>query len=96
MAAHPALDKRYSPARLAQDCPPCNQLAQAFGAARTRDALFLLAFITKPMTATAVMILSDRNEPTLADAVHKSVPEFRGGERERVGVSTWMKSRNAV
>jgi len=58
--------------------------------------VFLLASITKPMTATAVTILSDRNELTLADAVHKFVPEFRGGERERVGVSTRMKSRNAV
>ena len=62
------------------------QLAQAFGAAHTKDAVFLLASITKPMTATAVMILSDRNELGLADAVHKFIPEFRGGDRERVTV----------
>ena len=61
-------------------------LVQAFGAARTKDAVFLLASITKPMTATAVMILSDRKELALADAVHKFIPEFRGGERERVTI----------
>ena len=62
------------------------KLVRAFGAARTKDAVFLLASITKPMTATAVMILSDRKELALADAVHKFIPEFRGGERERVTI----------
>jgi CubicO group peptidase (beta-lactamase class C family) len=61
-------------------------LAQAFGAARTQDAVFLLASITKPMTVTAVMILSDRKQLALADPVHKFIPEFHGGERERVTV----------
>jgi CubicO group peptidase (beta-lactamase class C family) len=38
------------------------------------------------MTATAVMILSDRKELAPADPVHKFIPEFRGGERERVTI----------
>ena len=62
------------------------KLSQAFGAARTADAVFLLASITKPMTATAVMILSDRNELAIADPVRKFIPEFRGGERDRVTI----------
>ncbi|MDP3000993.1 MAG: serine hydrolase domain-containing protein [Bryobacterales bacterium] len=59
-------------------------LNQAFGAARTPRAVFLLASITKPMTAMAVMILADRKELSLNDRVRKFIPEFHGGERNRV------------
>lgn len=59
-------------------------LNQAFGAARSPRAVFLLASITKPMTATAVMILADRGELSLSDPVQKFIPEFQGGERNRV------------
>lgn len=59
-------------------------LNQAFGAARTPRAVFLLASITKPMTATAAMILADRGEISLNDRVQKFIPEFQGGERNRV------------
>jgi CubicO group peptidase (beta-lactamase class C family) len=55
-----------------------------FGGARTPDAVFLLASITKPMTASAVMILSDRGKLSLNDPVRKFIPEFRGEDRERV------------
>ena len=59
-------------------------LDQAFGAAPNPRAVFLLASITKPMTATAVMILADRGELSLNDPVRKFIPEFQGGERDRV------------
>ncbi len=59
-------------------------LERAFGEARTPQAVFLLASITKPMTATAVMILADRGALSLDDPVQKFIPEFRGGERGRV------------
>ena len=59
-------------------------LTQAFGAARTPRAVFLMASITKPMTATTVMILADRGELSLNDPVQKFIPEFQGGERNRV------------
>ena len=59
-------------------------LERAFGEARTPRAVFLLASITKPMTATAVMILADRGALSLDDPVQKFIPEFRGGERARV------------
>src|SRR3954454_12986852 len=55
-----------------------------FGQAPNPDAVFLLASITKPMTATAVMILSDRGEVKLSDPVYKFIPEFRGGDRDQV------------
>lgn len=59
---------------------------RAFGAAGTLDAVFLLASITKPMTAAAVMILADRGALSLDDAVSRHIPEFQGGERSRVRI----------
>ena len=59
-------------------------LERAFGKAKTADAVFLIASITKPMTATAFMILVDRKEVSLSDPVQRFIPEFRGEGRERV------------
>ncbi len=36
---------------------------RAFGQAKTPDTIFLLASITKPMTAVGLMVLADRGEP---------------------------------
>jgi beta-lactamase class C len=58
--------------------------ARAFGKARNPDSVFLLASITKPMTVTAVMLLSDRGEVSLTEPVQRFIPEFRGEGRERV------------
>ncbi len=41
-----------------------------------RNSIFLLASITKPMTATAVMQLVDKKQVQLTDAVQKFIPEF--------------------
>jgi CubicO group peptidase (beta-lactamase class C family) len=50
------------------------------------DRVFLLASITKPMTATAVMILSDRGQLRLEDPVRKFIPEFTGGDRDAITI----------
>ncbi|MEZ5355328.1 MAG: serine hydrolase [Bryobacteraceae bacterium] len=50
------------------------------------DTVFLLASITKPMTATAVMMLADAGQVRLEDPVKRYIPEFRAGARERVTV----------
>ena len=50
------------------------------------DRVFLLASITKPMTATAVMSLVDQGQVKLTDPVRKYIPEFKGGDRDRVTV----------
>lgn len=60
--------------------------ARAFGSARDADAIFLLASITKPMTAAGVMLLADRGELRLTDPVRRFIPEFRDGARSRVTV----------
>lgn len=59
-------------------------LRRAFGQAKTIDAIFLLASITKPMTATALMVLVDRKEVALSDPVQRFIPEFKDDGREAV------------
>ncbi len=55
-----------------------------YGTARSADAIFLLASITKPMTAAGVMLLADRGELRLTDPVKRYIPEFRHGARSRI------------
>ncbi|WP_166647274.1 serine hydrolase domain-containing protein [Prosthecobacter fusiformis] len=43
-----------------------------------QDDLFWIASMTKPMTATAVMMLVDEGKIKLDDAVEKYLPEFKG------------------
>src|SRR6476661_7923242 len=57
---------------------------QGFGAAKAPRSVFLLASISKPMTASAVMLLSDRGKLSIDDPVHKFIPEFKGGEKDRI------------
>lgn len=59
-------------------------VTQAFGAAQTADAIFLLASITKPIAIAAVMTLFDQHEFRLEDPVRKFIPEFTGEGRERI------------
>jgi CubicO group peptidase (beta-lactamase class C family) len=60
--------------------------AGATAASLKPDRVFLLASITKPMTATAVMILSDRRQLRLDDPVRRFIPEFTGGERDAITI----------
>jgi CubicO group peptidase (beta-lactamase class C family) len=53
-------------------------------ASRNPETVFLIASITKPMTATAVMTLVDARKLSLEDPVRKFIPEFTGGDRDRV------------
>ena len=57
---------------------------RAVGAATSEDAVFLIASISKPMTAAGVMVLVDRGEVALADPVSKYIPEFSEGDRKDV------------
>lgn len=59
---------------------------RCFGKAKTQDSVFLLASITKPMTATGMMVLVDRKAVSLADPVRKFIPEFSGGDRDAITV----------
>ena len=59
---------------------------RSFGRAHDPDSVFLLASITKPMTAIGIMILTDRGQLAFSDPVRKYVPEFTGGDRDLVTI----------
>lgn len=50
------------------------------------DSIFLLASITKPVTACALMLLVERGLVSLNDPVSRYLPEFTGGERGKARV----------
>jgi len=50
------------------------------------DTIYFLASITKPVTATALMLLVERGMVCLSDPVQKYLPEFKGYEKEKVRV----------
>lgn len=60
------------------------EVARGFGKARGAEEVFLLASITKPMTAMAAMRLVDQGKLSLAHPVQKYIPEFHGGERGKI------------
>ncbi len=59
---------------------------RGYGKATSPESVFLLASITKPMTATGVMILVERGKLSLADPVRKYIPEFSGGGRDAITI----------
>jgi CubicO group peptidase (beta-lactamase class C family) len=50
------------------------------------DSVYIVASITKPVTATALMMLVERGKVSLADPVSTYLPEFTGGEKSKVRV----------
>ena len=44
----------------------------------TKDAIFWIASMSKPITATAFMILVDEGKVSIDDPVEKYLPEFKG------------------
>jgi CubicO group peptidase (beta-lactamase class C family) len=50
------------------------------------DSVYLVASLTKPVTATALMILVERGKVSLSEPVSTYLPEFTGGERPKVRV----------
>src|SRR6266699_7217264 len=61
-------------------------LYKGFGHSIEPDSVYLVASITKPVTATALMMLVERSKVTLADPVPTYLPEFTGGEKSKVRV----------
>ena len=50
------------------------------------DSVFLLASITKPVTACALMLLVDSGQISLDDPACQYLPEFQGDDRDKVQV----------
>jgi CubicO group peptidase (beta-lactamase class C family) len=62
------------------------QFARNFGTAKGSEPVFLLASITKPMTAAAVMSLVDAGQLSLDDHAVKFFPSFTGDGRETITI----------
>ena len=60
------------------------------------DSVFLVASITKPVTACAVMLLVERGQVKLNDPVSRYIPEFRGTERDRIRVIDLLKHTSGL
>lgn len=65
---------------------PGRMFARNFGTATGTDPVFLLASITKPMTAAAVMTLVDAGKLSLDDKVTKFFPAFTGEGRDAITI----------
>ena len=57
---------------------------QAGSPAVEPDSVYIVASLTKPVTAMALMILVQRGEVSLSEPVSTYLPEFTGGERNKV------------
>jgi CubicO group peptidase (beta-lactamase class C family) len=62
------------------------EFTNAFGEAKSADAMFLLASITKPISVAALMTLYDQDKFRLDDPVKKYIPEFNGYGREKITI----------
>jgi CubicO group peptidase (beta-lactamase class C family) len=65
---------------------PGGEFARTFGGAKSIDDPFLLASISKPISAAAVMTLYDRGRFDLDDPVRKFIPEFTGEARDTITI----------
>ena len=57
---------------------------QAFGQAKSADAMFLLGSISKPICMTALMTLFDKGAFQLDDPLRKYLPKFTGDGRDQL------------
>ena len=60
------------------------------------DSVFSLASITKPVTACALMLLVERGQVSLGDPVNHYLPEFTGGDRDKVLVRDLLKHTSGL
>eukprot|EP01043_Picozoa_sp_COSAG02_P070332 COSAG02_NODE_12410_length_1550_cov_1.713301_1_plen_203_part_00 len=71
-------------------------LAQSFGSADTPESIFMMASITKPVTAMALMLLVEKGQLSLGDAVCMHLPEFCDGERATVTVGQLLSHTSGL
>jgi CubicO group peptidase (beta-lactamase class C family) len=70
--------------------------AQPDAPAARPDSVYLVASITKPVTACALMLLVERGLVTLSDPVSHYIPEFTGDERSKVRVLDLLKHTSGL
>lgn len=57
-----------------------------FGQSQSKDAMFLLGSISKPICVTALMTLYDQGEFQLTDRARRYLPEFTGSGRDDITI----------
>ncbi len=67
-----------------------SEFVRSFGGAKSDDAVFLLASISKPISIAAVLTLFDQGLFGLDDPVNKFIPEFSGDGRDRITMRQLM------
>src|SRR5262245_10743732 len=60
------------------------------------DSIFLVASISKPVTAMAVMRLVDQGKIALDDPAQKYLPEFKGDGRERITIRNLLSHTSGL
>ena len=60
------------------------------------NSVFLLASITKPVTACSLMLLVERGLVSLRDPVQRYLPEFQGGERDKIQVRDLLRHTSGL
>jgi CubicO group peptidase (beta-lactamase class C family) len=60
------------------------------------DSVFLLASITKPVTACCLMLLVERGLVSLGDPVNHYLPDFQGEERDKVRVRDLLRHTSGL
>lgn len=60
------------------------------------DSIFEVMSMTKPVTATAIMMLAEEGKLALTDAVEKHLPEFRGAQWVNEADGRQVKAARAI
>src|SRR5436305_446652 len=60
------------------------------------DSVFLLASITKPVTACSLMLLMERGKVKLDEPASRYLPEFTGGERGKILVRDLLRHTSGL
>ena len=64
--------------------------------AADKDSIFIVASITKPVTAVSLMMLVEQGRLSLTDRVSRYIPEFKGADHEKVRVKDLLSHTSGM
>ncbi len=82
---HVVLHKGYGRLSRAADAPAVQP-----------DSVYFLASITKAVTACSLMLLVERGQVSLSDPVKRYLPEFTGGDRDKIQVRDLLRHTSGL
>lgn len=93
---HFTIVPRITAASLHVSVDGAQRVHKEFGSNIGPHTPFVLASISKPITAAAVMLLVDRQQVALGDTVHRFVPEFRADGRSDVTIAQLLSHTSGL